>query len=184
MCCLFVVLFFFVIFVGGGNVYVVGGLFGIDYCLYYDNSGIWNCNNQKVLMYGSIFIVGVGVFVLGDDSKLGDMFWCLVDLMVIIGVVVIGMKYIFCCECLLQIVSFNQWFKSFKVQSFFSGEVVVIFVVVMLFIVNYGQDYFVVYVLVLLFVYDVVVCMKVCGYWQSDVLVGVVLGIGIGIWLV
>ncbi|WP_431634267.1 phosphatase PAP2 family protein [Dyella sp. KULCS107] len=179
---LFVVLLSLATLVGGSNAYAAGGPFGIDHRLHYDNSGIWNRNNQKALMYGSILTVGVGALALGDDSKLGDTFWRSVDSMVITGVAATGMKYTFRRERPSQTASPNQWFKSSKAQSFPSGEVAAISAAVTPFIANYGQDHPAVYALALLPAYDAVARMKVRGHWQSDVLVGAALGTGIGIW--
>ena len=179
---LFVVLLSLATLVGGSNAYAAGGPFGIDHRLHYDNSGIWNRNNQKALMYGSILTVGVGALALGDDSKVGDTFWRSVDSMVITGVAATGMKYTFRRERPSQTASPNQWFKSSKAQSFPSGEVAAISAAVTPFIANYGQDHPAVYALALLPAYDAVARMKVRGHWQSDVLVGAALGTGIGIW--
>ena len=179
---LFVVLLSLATLAGGSNAYAAGGPFGIDHRLHYDNSGIWNRNNQKALMYGSILTVGVGALALGDDSKLGDTFWRSVDSMVITGVAATGMKYTFRRERPSQTASPNQWFKSSKAQSFPSGEVAAISAAVTPFIANYGQDHPAVYALALLPAYDAVARMKVRGHWQTDVLVGAALGTGIGIW--
>ena len=179
---LFVVLFSLAALAGGSNAYAAGGPFGIDHRLHYDNSGIWNRNNQKALMYGSILTVGVGALALGDDSKLGDTFWRSVDSMVITGVAATGMKYGFRRERPSQTASPNQWFKSSSAQSFPSGEVAAISAAVTPFIVNYGEDHPAVYALALLPAYDAVARMKTRGHWQSDVLVGAALGTGIGIW--
>jgi undecaprenyl-diphosphatase len=179
---LFVVLFSLATLAGGSTAYAAGGPFGIDHRLHYDNSGIWNRNNQKALMYGSILTVGVGALALGDDSKLGDTFWRSVDSMVFTGIATTGMKYGFRRERPSQTASPNQWFKSSSAQSFPSGEVAAISAAVTPFIVNYGQDHPAVYALALLPAYDAVARMKTRGHWQSDVLVGAALGTGIGIW--
>ena len=179
---LFVVLLSLATLAGGSNAYAAGGPFGIDHRLHYDNSGIWNRNNQKALMYGSILTVGIGALALGDDNKLGDTFWRSVDSMVITGVAATGMKYTFRRERPSQTASPNQWFKSSSAQSFPSGEVAAISAAVTPFIANYGQDHPAVYALALLPAYDAVARMKVRGHWQSDVLVGAALGTGIGIW--
>lgn len=179
---LFVVLFSLATLAGGSTAYAAGGPFGIDHRLHYDNSGIWNRNNQKALMYGSILTVGVGALALGDDSKLGDTFWRSVDSMVFTGIAATGMKYGFRRERPSQTASPNQWFKSSSAQSFPSGEVAAISAAVTPFIVNYGEDHPAVYALALLPAYDAVARMKTRGHWQSDVLVGAALGTGIGIW--
>ncbi|MFK2903096.1 phosphatase PAP2 family protein [Dyella ginsengisoli] len=179
---LFVVLFSLATLASGSTAYAAGGPFGIDHRLHYDNSGIWNRNNQKALMYGSILTVGVGALALGDDSKLGDTFWRSVDSMVFTGIAATGMKYGFRRERPSQTASPNQWFKSSSAQSFPSGEVAAISAAVTPFIVNYGEDHPAIYALALLPAYDAVARMKTRGHWQSDVLVGAALGTGIGIW--
>jgi hypothetical protein len=50
------------------------------------------------------------------------------------------------------------------------------------FIVNYGSDHPAVYALALLPAYDAMARMKVHGHWQSDVLAGAAIGVGVGIW--
>jgi undecaprenyl-diphosphatase len=179
---LFVVLFSLATLAGGSTAYASGGPFGIDHRLHYDNSGIWNRNNQKALMYGSILTVGVGALALGDDSKLGDTFWRSVDSMVFTGIAATGMKYGFRRERPSQTSDPNRFFKSSSAQSFPSGEVAAISAAVTPFIANYGEDHPAVYALALLPAYDAVARMKVRGHWQSDVLVGAALGTGIGIW--
>lgn len=179
---LFVVLFSLVTLAGGSTAHAAGGPFGIDHRLHYDNSGIWNRNNQMALMYGSILTVGVGALALGDDSKLGDTFWRSVDSMVITGIATTGMKYGFRRERPSQTSDPNRFFKSSGAQSFPSGEVAAISAAVTPFIANYGDDHPAVYALALLPAYDAVARMKVRGHWQSDVLVGAALGTGIGIW--
>ncbi|MGA0586094.1 phosphatase PAP2 family protein [Dyella sp. KRB-257] len=179
---LFVVLFSLATLADTGAASASGGPFGIDHRLHYDNSGIWNRNNQKALMVGSILTVGVGALALGDDSKLGDTFWRSVDSMAITAIATTGMKYGFRRERPSQTASPNQWFKSSGAQSFPSGEVAAISAAVTPFIANYGDDHPAVYALALLPAYDAVARMKVRGHWQSDVLVGAALGTGIGIW--
>ncbi len=179
---LFVVLFSLATLAGTGAASASGGPFGIDHRLHYDNSGIWNRNNQKALMVGSILTVGVGALALGDDSKLGDTFWRSVDSMAITAIATTGMKYGFRRERPSQTSDPNRFFKSSSAQSFPSGEVAAISAAVTPFIANYGQDHPAVYALALLPAYDAVARMKVRGHWQSDVLVGAALGTGIGIW--
>lgn len=179
---LFVVLFSLATLAGTGAASASGGPFGIDHRLHYDNSGIWNRNNQKALMYGSILTVGVGALALGDDSKLGDTFWRSVDSMAITAIATTGMKYGFRRERPSQTSDPNRFFKSSRAQSFPSGEVAAISAAVTPFIANYGDDHPAVYALALLPAYDAMARMKVRGHWQSDVLVGAVLGTGIGIW--
>lgn len=165
-----------------GTALASGGPFGIDHRLHYDNSGIWNRNDQKALLYGSIITVGAGAIVFGDDNKLGDTFWRSVDAMVISGIGTTALKYTFRRERPSATSDPNRWFKGSGAQSFPSGEVAAISAAVTPFIVNYGDEHPAVYALAVLPVYDAVARMKTRGHWQSDVLVGAAIGTGVGIW--
>lgn len=157
-----------------------GGPLGIDHQLHYDNSGIWKRSNQLGLLYGSILTVGTGAIVLGDDNGLGDTFWRSVDAMVVTGVGAEALKYTFRRERPSQTDNPNRFFTHG--QSFPSGEVAALSAAVTPFIVNYGDEHPAVYALALLPAYDAVARMKVHEHWQSDVLVGALLGTGVGLW--
>jgi len=159
-----------------------GGPFGIDHRLHYDNSGIWKRSNQNLLMYGTIVTVGAGALAFGDNDKLGDTFWRSVDAMTIASVSAVAMKVTFQRERPSQTSNPNEFFRGAHAQSFPSGEVTAIAAAVTPFIVNYGDEHPAVYALALLPAYDAVARMKTRGHWQSDVLVGAVLGTGVGIW--
>jgi undecaprenyl-diphosphatase len=165
-----------------GTTLASGGPFGIDHRLHYDNSGIWNRNDQKALLYGSIITVGAGAIVFGDDNKLGDTFWRSVDAMVISGIGTTALKYTFQRERPSATSDPNRWFKGTGAQSFPSGEVAAISAAVTPFIVNYGDEHPAVYALAVLPLYDAVARVKTRGHWQSDVLVGAAIGTGVGIW--
>jgi undecaprenyl-diphosphatase len=157
-----------------------GGPLGIDHRLHYDNSGIWNRNDQNVLMYGTIVTVGAGALAFGDHHELGDTFWRSVDAMVVSGVSTQALKYAFGRERPSQTSDPDRFFKHG--QSFPSGEVAAMSAAVTPFIVQYGDDHPAVYALALLPAYDAVARMKVHAHWQSDVLVGAAVGTGIGVW--
>jgi undecaprenyl-diphosphatase len=157
-----------------------GGPLGIDHRLHYDNSGIWNRNDQNVLMYGTIVTVGAGALAFGDHDELGDTFWRSVDAMVVSGVSTQALKYAFGRERPSQTSDPDRFFKHG--QSFPSGEVAAMSAAVTPFIVQYGDDHPAVYALALLPAYDAVARMKVHAHWQSDVLVGAAVGTGIGVW--
>jgi undecaprenyl-diphosphatase len=157
-----------------------GGPLGIDHRLHYDNSGIWNRNDQNVLMYGTIVTVGAGALAFGDHDELGDTFWRSVDAMVVSGVSTQALKYAFGRERPSQTSDPDRFFKHG--QSFPSGEVAAMSAAVTPFIVQYGDDHPAVYALAQLPAYDAVARMKVHAHWQSDVLVGAAVGTGIGVW--
>jgi len=157
-----------------------GGPFGIDHRVNKDDSGIWKRSNQKVLMYGTVLTIGIGALAYGDNDKLGDTFWRSVDSMAFTAVASTTMKYAFGRERPSQTDNPDHWFKHGK--SFPSGEVSAISAAVTPFMVNYGEDHPWVYALAILPAYDAVARVKVQGHWQSDVLVGAALGVGIGYW--
>jgi undecaprenyl-diphosphatase len=157
-----------------------GGPLGIDHRLHYDNNGIWKRSDQNALLYGTIVIVGGGAIALGDHDEFGDTFWRSVDAMVVSGASTQGLKYGFGRERPSQTSDPTRFFKHG--QSFPSGEVAAMSAAVTPFIMQYGRDHSAVYALALLPAYDAIARMKVHAHWQSDVLVGVAVGTGIGIW--
>ncbi|MGN2251787.1 phosphatase PAP2 family protein [Frateuria sp. GZRe12] len=168
------------LFLASGAAFASGGPLGIDHRLHYDNSGIWKRSNQKVLLYGSIVTIGAGAIAFGDNDKLGDTFWRSVDAMVITGVGTQAMKYTFRRERPSQTDDPNRFFTHG--QSFPSGEVAALSAAVTPFIANYGDEHPAVWALALLPAYDAVARMKVHAHWQSDVLVGALVGTGVGLW--
>lgn len=159
-----------------------GGPLGIDHRLHYDNHGIWNRNVQLGVEYGTMLTVIGGAFALGDQSKLGDTFWRSVDSVAVSAVAAQTMKLTFQRERPSQTDNPNRFFRGIHNESFPSGEVTVISAAVTPFIVNYGSDHPAVYALAALPLYDAVARLKVRGHWQSDVIVGAALGVGVGIW--
>jgi undecaprenyl-diphosphatase len=159
-----------------------GGPFGIDHTVHYDNSGIWKRSNQQILLYGSIVAVGGGALWLGDEDKFGDTLWRSVDAMVITGAGTQVMKWTFQRERPTQTNSPNRWFKGWHAQSFPSGEVAAISAAVTPVIATYGEDHPAVYALALLPAYDAVARVKTHAHWQSDVLIGAAVGVGVGWW--
>lgn len=174
--------FFWLAMFMAGPAFCSGGPLGIDHRLHYDNSGIWARGNQKALIYGTVLTVAGGALVFGDNNKLGDTFWRSVDSLVVTGVATAAMKRTFRRERPSETSDPNRWFKRSGAQSFPSGEVAAISAAVTPFIVNYREDHPAVYALALLPAYDAVARMKMHGHWQSDVLVGAAVGVGVGIW--
>ncbi|GAB3036898.1 hypothetical protein GCM10027285_20510 [Oleiagrimonas citrea] len=164
------------------NAYAGGGPLGIDHKLHYDNSGIWKRSNQKNLQYAMIVTVIGGSFALGDQSRLGDTFWRSLDAMSFSALGSAGLKLTFQRKRPSQTNNPNEFFKGSGYQSFPSGEVAALSGAVTPFIVRYGSDHPAVYALALLPAYDAVARMKTHGHWQTDVLAGAALGVGVGIW--
>ena len=159
-----------------------GGPFGIDHKVHYDNSGIWKRSTQKDLQYVMVASVVGGAFALGDDTKLGDTFWRSLDAMTFSAVGAQAMKWTFQRERPSQTNDPNKFFSGINHASFPSGEVAALSGAVTPFIMRYGKEHPAVYLLAALPLYDAVARVKVHGHWQSDVLVGAALGVGVGVW--
>ncbi|HET7300036.1 MAG TPA: phosphatase PAP2 family protein [Oleiagrimonas sp.] len=159
-----------------------GGPLGIDHRWHYDNHGIWKRSVQKNVEYGTLLTVIGGSFALGDHNELGDTFWRSLDAVAVSSVAAQAMKLTFQRERPSQTSDPNHWFSGIHNESFPSGEVTVVSAAVTPFIVKYGHDHPAVYALAALPLYDAIARMKVHGHWQTDVLAGAALGVGIGIW--
>lgn len=164
------------------SVHAAGGPFGIDHTLHYDNSGVWKRGNQQIVYYGSLAAVAAGALWLGDQDELGDTLWRSVDAVVVAGAGTQALKWTFQRERPTQSSSPDRWFKGFHAQSFPSGEVAAISAAVTPIMAHYGEEHPAVYALALLPAYDAVARMKVHEHWQSDVLVGAAIGVGVGLW--
>jgi len=158
------------------------GILGLDHKVPYDDSGIWKRSNQQILVYGTIATIAGGAIWLGDQDKLGDTFWRSVDSMVVTAASTQVLKWTFQRERPSQTDSPNQWFQGWHAQSFPSGEVASVTAAVTPFMITYGHDHPSVYLLALIPAYDAVARVKTHGHWQSDVLVGAAIGVGVGYW--
>lgn len=158
------------------------GFLGIDHRLHEDNHGIWKRSTQLKLEYGTLLTVAGGALAFGDNHELGDTFWRSLDAVAFSSAAAQAMKWTFQRERPSETSDPDRFFRGLHHQSFPSGEVTMISAAVTPFIVHYGQDHPAVYALGLLPLYDAVARVKVRGHWQSDVLAGAALGVGVGLW--
>ena len=158
------------------------GLFGIDHRLNFDNSGIWSRSNQKNLEMGSAAIVLGGALWEGNDTRLGQTFWKSTESMLMGDALAQAGKLVFRRQRPIDGNDPGAWFKSSSNKSFPSGEVTHITAIVTPFIAEYGQDNPAVWALAILPLYDGMARMKSQAHWQSDVLAGLALGIGTGLY--
>lgn len=159
-----------------------GGPLGIDHKLHYDNTELWQRSTQLKVQYVAIGTIVAGAFALGDQTKLGDTFWRSLDSMAVSAASARALKWTFQRKRPSQTDNPDDFFKGTRYQSFPSGEVTVLSGAVTPFIVRYGSDHPAVYALALLPAYDAVARMKIHAHWQTDVLAGAALGVGIGLW--
>jgi hypothetical protein len=157
-----------------------GGPFGIDHVIKYDNSGIWKRSIQTDIATGTALVVIGGALWEGGEDKLGDTFWRSLDSTVLSVGTAQVMKFAFSRERPTQTSDPNKFFTGQGNQSFPSGEVAEVAGAVTPFIIAYGPDHPAVYGLALLPIYDAIARMKVHAHWQSDVLVGGLVGAGFG----
>lgn len=156
------------------------GPFGIDHRIAFDDSGIWKRSNQADLAFGTAFVVLGGALWEGGDSKIGDTLWRSVDAMALTAATTETAKFVFSRERPSQTGDPNRFFEGHGNKSFPSGEVAEISSAVTPFIFAYGHDHPAAYGLALLPIYDAIARVKVRAHWQSDVLVGGVIGVGFG----
>lgn len=158
-----------------------GGPFGIDHRVAYDNSGIWKRTYQKDLAIGMALTTVGGALFTDNDSRLGRTFDQSLDAMLFTAAATTLGKYTFSRKRPNQTDDPNSFFSGHGNQSFPSGEVGEISAIVTPFIAEYGHDHPAVWLLAALPAYDAVARVKTRGHWQSDVLVGAGIGVGLGI---
>lgn len=157
-----------------------GGPFGIDHEWALDESGIWSRGVQNALEYGVVATEGIGALWLGNDDAVGHVFWQTIDSSAMSAIVAEGMKVAFSRARPYQANNPNLWFQGGCCRSFPSGEVTLQAAFVSPFIVNYAPEHPWIWALEALPIYDGIARLKSQAHWQSDVLVGWVLGSSFG----
>lgn len=157
-----------------------GGPFGIDHEWALDERGIWSRNAQTGLEYGALATEGLGALWLGNDDPLGHTFWQALDSTAMSSIVAEGMKVAFSRARPTQGDNPSLWFKGSCCESFPSGEVTVQASFVAPFIVNYAPAHPWLWALEVLPLYDGIARLKSQAHWQSDVLVGWIVGSSFG----
>jgi undecaprenyl-diphosphatase len=159
------------------------GPLGIDHRLNFDNSGIWSRNTQKTLEMSSAAVVIGGAMWEGNDTRLGKTFWKSTESMLMGDALAQAGKLVFRRQRPIDGNDANAWFQSSSHnKSFPSGEVTHITAIVTPFIAEYGQDHPAIWALAALPLYDGLARMKSQAHWQTDVLAGMALGIGTGLY--
>ncbi|HEY2816958.1 MAG TPA: phosphatase PAP2 family protein [Casimicrobiaceae bacterium] len=148
----------------------------LDRVVNYDDSGIWNRNAQKGVLYTLVGGEIAGALWEGGESRLGRTFWQSIDSSAIGAVSSEALKHIFTRARPDQGGDPNQWFQGQGHYSFPSGEVTTVTAIVTPFVLEYGHDQPAVYALELLPIYDAIARVKVQAHWQTDVLAGMALG--------
>jgi undecaprenyl-diphosphatase len=161
---------------------VAGGPLLIDHTVRYDDGGIWKRSYQKdFAVLAAATTIGGSVF-LDSDSRVGRTFDQSMDAMLFAAATTSVMKLAFSRERPSQNSDPGDFFDGRGYGSFPSGEVAEISAIVTPFIAEYGHDHPAVYSLALLPAYDAIARVKTHGHWQSDVLVGAAVGVGLGLY--
>jgi undecaprenyl-diphosphatase len=166
-----------------GGAWAGGGPFGIDSELPLDTNGIWARKYQTGLENGVIAVEVAGALWFGNDDKLGHAAWQEIDSTVLSAAAVELLKYGFSRARPYQGDNPNAFFKGSCCQSFPSGEVTLQAAFVTPLIVDYYKDTPWIWTLEALPVYDAIGRLKSQAHWQSDVIVGGLIGTGFGYWM-
>lgn len=156
------------------------GPLGLDHRLNFDPSGMWSDNNLKALEYGSALVVLASALYEGNDSRLGKTFWKSLDAMLLGDVSAAAAKAIFRRQRPIDGNDPNAFFKSGNDNSFPSGEVTHITAIVTPFIIEYQKESPAIWLLAALPVYVGAAKLKTQAHWQTDILAGAALGMGVG----
>ena len=160
--------------------WAAGGPFGIDHEWARDDHGIWSRSVQNALEFGVVAAEGAGALWLGNDDPVGHTFWQSIDSTALSAAAAEIMKVGFSRARPYQGGDPDKWFQGSCCRSFPSGEVTLQASFVAPFIVTYAPTHPWVWALEILPLYDAIARLKSQAHWQSDVLVGWVLGSSLG----
>ena len=156
------------------------GPLGLDHRLSFDDSGLWSDSNLKAVEFGSALLVLGGALYEGNESRLGRTFWKTVDAMLLGDVSAAAGKAIFRRQRPIDGNDPDAFFRAGGNNSFPSGEMTHIAAIVTPFIMEYHKELPSVWLLAVLPVYVGAAKLKTQAHWQTDILAGAALGVGVG----
>jgi undecaprenyl-diphosphatase len=159
-----------------------GGFLSLDHRLNLDNSGLWSRGSQRTIQYGAALVVVGGAFWEGRDTRLGRTFFKAADAMVLADATALVGKRVFRRQRPMDGNDPSAWGGASSDRSFPSGEVTHITAIVTPFIAEYHKDYPAIWALATLPVVVGVGRLKSQEHWQTDVLAGMALGVGMGLY--
>lgn len=157
-----------------------GGPLGIDHRLPYDDHGIWGKAHQNQVLGATLLFVGAGALWEGNDTRLGHTLWQSADALMLTGVGVFMLKNIFQRERPEDTSNPNRWFQGFGNTSFPSGHASLSAAAITPIVLEYGRQYPWVWALEAVPLYESIGRVKTREHWQSDVLIGWVIGTALG----
>ncbi len=156
------------------------GPLGLDHRLALDDAALWSSGNLKAVEYGSALLVIGGALYEGNETRLGKTFWKTVDAMLLGDVSAAAAKAIFRRQRPIDGNDPAAFFKSGSDNSFPSGSMTHITAIVTPFILEYQKDTPAVWLLAALPAYVGIAKLKTQEHWQTDILAGAALGVGVG----
>lgn len=152
---------------------------GIDKKVEKDDSTFWEVH--KYVPYLQMATIGTLALKEGTDSRFGKTLWKSLDALAMDVAVVYSTKFITGRERPEVTDNPSLWFESNSFDSSFpSGHVSVTTAMITPIVLEYKDDYPLVHSLWLLSAYQMVGRVKAQKHWQSDVIVGALIGYGIG----
>lgn len=156
------------------------GPLGLDHRLAFDDAALWSSGNLKAVEYGSALLVLGGAVYEGNESRLGKTFWKTVDAMLLGDVSAAAAKAAFRRQRPIDGNDPGAFFRSSSDNSFPSGSMTHITAIVTPFILEYQKDTPAVWLLAALPAYVGLAKLKTQEHWQTDILAGAALGVGVG----
>jgi membrane-associated phospholipid phosphatase len=156
------------------------GILRIDHRLSLDDDGPWTARHSREVLGAVGLAAGATALWEGSDTRLGKTAWQATDAALIGAVSSEGLKRIFTRERPTHTDDPDRWFKGHSNASFPSGETTLMAALVTPFVLEYRNDYPLVYALELFPVFTAVSRVRVNAHWQSDVIAGFALGSAAG----
>ena len=156
------------------------GPLGIDHRLNFDDAALWSSGNLKAVEYGSALLVLGGALYEGNESRLGKTFWKTVDAMLLGDASAAAAKLAFRRQRPIDGNDPSAFFKASSDNSVPCGSMTHITAIVTPFILEYQKDTPSVWLLAALPAYVGLAKLKTQEHWQTDILAGAALGVGVG----
>lgn len=157
------------------------GPFEIDHRWNQNEKGLWSRKIQLGLQVGLIASVTSLGLAEGNSTRLGRTSWQAIDSMLLTAGVTSVTKVAFSRTRPHSTEDAGKFFQGRGNRSFPSGEVANVAAITMPFMLEYGaENPWLIAVGGTLIAYDATARMKSRGHWQSDVIAGAAIGLGIG----